>query len=169
MNAYQAFPSSKPDMTEEHDAEPVGRQVLATALDLIMKFTQMLIDDPIDIEVRDERLLPAAKDTMIHCFALILMAETRPEWRKAYYKTGVQLSYFWPDLGQDRLRLPGHVFGNALDIGKSPDELRSALLPDASEIRAFSNAFSRVKDEHDRIAGIFDRSIESLLAVLEHD
>lgn len=169
MNAHHAFPSSKADRTEDYDAEPVGRQVLATALDLIMKFADMLIKDPIDIEVRDERELPASKETLIQCFALILMAETREEWRKAYYETGVQLAYFWPGLGRSRLKLPDHVFGNALDIGKSRDELQATLLPDADEIRAFSQAFSKVKDEHDRIAALFNRAIESLLAVIDHE
>lgn len=169
MNVHQATQDHHPAASEEIFQEPVGEQILSTALDLILKFTDMLVKDPIEIEVRDEKELPAAKETMVQCFALILMAETRAEWRKAYYEAGVQLAYFWPGVGPDRLRLPANVFDNAMSIEKTPEQMRLALLSNEDEIRAFGAAFSKVQDENARIAGIFNRAIESLLAVLDHE
>jgi hypothetical protein len=169
VNVHPATQTPYPASTEDVLNEPVGEQILSTALDLIFRFTDMLVKDPIEIEVRDERELPAAKETLVQCFALILMAETREEWRKAYYEAGVQLAYFWPDVGPNRLRLPSSVFDSAMSIEKTPEQMRLSLLANEDEIRAFSAAFSRVKEENERISAIFDRAIESLLAVIDHE
>ncbi|MBB4064627.1 hypothetical protein [Gellertiella hungarica] len=142
------------------------RQVISRALGLIHAFAEMLVQDPLEIELRDEMELPIAKETMIQCFALILMAETRPEWRNAFYNSGLKLAYFWPDIGADRLLLPKGIFEDAMNIGEGDSQYQS-LSMNADHIRRFSEAFSRVGPEHDRIAAIFDDAIAKLTGVLE--
>lgn len=148
---------------EETIREKEERDVLTRTLKLIHDFAEMLVADPLGIELRDEMELPIAKETMISCFALVLMAETRPEWRKAFYNSGLKLAHFWPDIGPERLSLPASLFEDGGDAGAR----RTDLLLNADRIRDFSEAYSRVGPEHKRIASIFDEAIARLVGLLE--
>lgn len=138
------------------------RETLTRTLRLIHEFARMLMADPLGIELRDELELPASKEAMIDCFALVLMAETRPEWRSAFYNSGLKLAYFWPQIGPDRLTLPAGLFDDEPDM----EVRRMELILNADRIRAFSEAYSQVGDEQRRIAEIFDDAIARLTGML---
>lgn len=148
---------------EETIREREEREILTRTLKLIQDFAEMLVADPLGIELRDELELPVAKETMINCFCLVLMAETRPEWRLAFYNSGLKLAHFWPDIGPHRLALPSDLFESERDTA----ERRTTLLLNADRIRHFSEAYSRVGPEHRRIAGIFDDAVAKLVGLLE--
>lgn len=145
-----------PDGTDRRDHVALRireqRDLLTRTLRLIHNFAEMLIEDPLGIELRDELELPVEKETMIDCFTLVLMAENRPEWRTAFYNSGLKLAYFWPNIGPDRLSLPDGVFD------EDPHSRASATIAaNADQIRRFCEAYARVGAEHQRIAAIFDQ------------
>lgn len=146
-----------------------GEKQLAQALNLIFNFTNGVSVDPPDLEVRDERELPAPKAVMVEAFRMVLTIEKRPDWRNAFYDAGLKLAYFWPDIGAERLRLPDGLFPH-------PAAATGAARPGATDkrqskakIEAFSAAFARVGPEHDRIAEIFDAAIGTMSTTLEQE
>lgn len=163
-HSFTDVPSDPSTWTrEETIREREEREILTRTLKLIHDFAEMLVADPLGIELRDEMELPVAKETMINCFCLVLMAETRPEWRVAFYNSGLKLAHFWPDIGPHRLALPSDLFESERDM----TERRTALLLNGERIRQFSEAYSRVGPEHRRIAGIFDDAVAKLVGLLE--
>lgn len=151
------------------DAAGSEEKALASALNLIFKYTNALSVDPPDIEVRDERELPATKALMIEAFRLVLMVETRVEWRNAFYNAGLKLAYFWPGIGADRLKLPDGLFQRAMAIEQTEEDRFERFRQSESEIQAFSAAFAKVGPERDRIADIFDAAVATIQNVLEID
>ena len=137
--------------------------MFARTLKIIQNFAEMLVKDPLGIELRDEMELPVSKQTMIDCFTLVLMAETRPEWRSAFYNSGLKLAYFWPGIGPMRLSLPSGLFERDQDIPRR----NAMLIANADLIHTFSEAFSLVGPEHKRIAAIFDEAVSKLTGLLE--
>lgn len=170
MHEHRPYDTSQRDRYSDHPAWPSEptirerdeRETLTRTLRLIHEFARMLMADPLGIELRDELELPASKEAMIDCFALVLMAETRPDWRSAFYNSGLKLAYFWPDIGPDRLTLPAGLFDDAPDM----DYRRMELVMNADRIRAFSEAYSQVGDEQRRIANIFDDAIARLTDII---
>lgn len=140
------------------------RQVLSGALGLILKYANALVADPPELEIRDERELPAAKESLVNCFRLVLMHETRPQWREAFYNSALKLAYFWPDIGPERLTLPDGLFNrDGFDMQFGGDD--SALNQD--RIRRFSEAYAKVGPETDRIAELLDESIMALQGLMD--
>ncbi len=170
MHEHMPYSGNSHDRYTDHPAWPreetirenEERVILTRTLKLIHDFAEMLVADPLGVELRDEMELPVSKETMIDCFSLVLMAETRPEWRTAFYNSGLKLAHFWPGIGPDRLVLPAALFDNGTD----PDGRRDRLLANADLIRTFSEAYSKVGPEHRRIAAIFDDAVSKLTGLL---
>ena len=148
------------------DADHEDRAIIERALNLILEFARALIEDPLEIEVRDEGELPVAKDTMIDCFCLILMVETRLDWRRALYDSGLKLAYFWPDVGPERMKLPNGIFERDQPSLAVDQQLRDLAI-DRDHVRRFSAYFSQVQPEMNRIAALFDDAVAKLTGVLE--
>ena len=132
------------------------RQVLSGALGLILKYANALVADPPELEIRDERELPAPKESLVNCFRLVLMHETRPHWREAFYNSALKLAYFWPNVGPERLTLPANLFNRDGSPGIIPQDLTQ------ERIQKFSEAFAKVGPETDRIGALLDESIMAL-------
>lgn len=155
---------SAPEAAIPARSDDKERKVLSGALGLILKYANALVEDPPELEIRDERELPAAKESLVNCFRLVLMHETRPQWREAFYNSALKLAYFWPDIGPERLTLPSGLFSrDSLALGSGAADLEL----DQDRIRRFSEAYAKVGPETDRIAELLDESIMALQGLVD--
>lgn len=158
---------SLPEIPEETaEAAAADEKALASALALILHYTNSLAADQPDLEVRDELELPASKSAMIEAFRLVLLVETRAEWRNAFYTAGLKLAYFWPGIGADRLKLPDGLFQRAVAMDEPEEDRFARFRQSEQEIQTFSAAFAKVGPERDRIADIFDAAIATIHSAL---